>query len=262
MSVYDINGNIIGIDNGEHFVKATAHRGYSAEAPENTLPAFILAKKKGFDIVETDVAFTSDGIPVLLHDTTVDRTSNGTGNISALTFEQVRAMDFGSWKSSEYAGTQIPTFEEFISLCRKISLYPHIEIKNNGTYTEAQIQGLVDVVRDYEMTNNVTWLSFNATYLQYVHAYEPTASLLVNVNSITANTIQTAINLKENNKVYIGSFSYTDSEIELCKGAKIPLVVGVIDNEATILNIPPYITGVTSNKLHAGEVLYNSIMKE
>lgn len=264
MAVYDIAGNIICSNNSnEYIVEASAHRGLSAEAPENTLPAFILAKKKGFNIVETDVTFTSDGVPVLLHDVTVDRTSNGTGKISELTFEQVRAMDFGGWKSSKYAGTKIPTFEEFISLCKKISLQPYVEIKDNGTYTETQVQSLVDVVRSYGMTDKVVWLSFYYTpYLQYVHAYEPTARLLVNTTTITENITQIANNLKATNEVYIGASSYTDSEIELCKVANIPLVVGVLDTEDKILNIPPYIKGITSNKLHAGEVLYNSVMKE
>jgi glycerophosphoryl diester phosphodiesterase len=264
MSVYDISGNVIcSNNNNEYIVEASAHRGLSAEAPENTLPAFVLAKKKGFNIVETDVAFTADGVAVLLHDSTVDRTSNGTGNINTLTFEQVRAMDFGSWKGSKYAGTQIPTFEEFIALCKKISLQPYIEIKDNGTYTEAQVQSLVDVVRSYGMTDKVVWLSFYYTpYLQYVHAYEPNAKLLVNTTTITENVIQKAENLRGTNEVYIGASSYTDGEIELCKAANIPLVVGVFDTEDEILNIPPYIMGVTSNKLHAGEVLYNSIMSE
>jgi hypothetical protein len=172
-------------------------------------------------------------------------------------------MDFGSWKSSKYTGTQIPTFEEFISLCKKISLQPYIEIKDNGTYTEAQVQSLVDTVRSYGMTDKVVWLSFHYTpYLQYVHAYEPTAKLLVNTTTITESIIQKAKNLKATNEVYIGASSYTDSEIELCKEADIPLVVGVLDTEEEILNIPPYIMGVTSNKLHAGEVLYNSVMNE
>lgn len=261
MAVYNLNGNIIGV-NGDYYVKSVAHRGYSAEAPENTLPAFILAKKKGFNIAETDVAFTTDGIAVLLHDETVDRTSNGTGNINALTFEQVRAMDFGGWKGGKYTGTQIPTFEEFIALCKKISLHPYIEIKNSATYTEAQVQSLVDVVHAYGMTNNVTWVSFNTTYLQYVHTYEPTARILINVSTVNSGVIQIANNLKGTNEVVIASPNPTDSEIELCKNAKIQYEVGTWDDVEKILNMNPYITGVTSNALHAGEILYNSIMNE
>lgn len=109
-------------------IRAVNHRGYCTEAPENTLSAFRLSKKMGFRYVECDVSFTSDTVPVLLHDSTVDRTSNGSGNISAMTLEQVKALDFGSWKSAEYAGEKIPTFEEFMLLCKQIGLHPYIEI--------------------------------------------------------------------------------------------------------------------------------------
>ena len=98
-------------------IKAVAHRGYSTEAPENTLPAFRLAKENGFDYVECDVVFTSDNVPVLLHDSSIDRTSNGEGKISSLTYEEVSQYDFGSWFSEEYAGVKIPTFDEFLKLC-------------------------------------------------------------------------------------------------------------------------------------------------
>ena len=82
-------------------VMSINHRGYSAEAPENTLAAFRMSKEMGFDAVECDVRFTKDGVPVLLHDEKVDRTSNGKGKIGDLTLEQVRKLDFGSWKSAE-----------------------------------------------------------------------------------------------------------------------------------------------------------------
>lgn len=118
-SNYDIN------------VKAINHRGYSTIAPENTLEAYRLSKQMGFNYVEADVSFTSDGVPVLLHDETIDRTSDGTGAIGSMTFEQVRAYDFGSWKSEDYAGAKIPSFEEFILLCRNLSLKPYIELKSS-----------------------------------------------------------------------------------------------------------------------------------
>ena len=122
MAIYDLQGNTI--DSGgtgsaidyDKTVKAVAHRGYSSTAPENTLPAYKLAKQNGFNYVECDVSMTSDGVPMLLHDATINRTSNGSGTLSQMTYAEVREYDFGSWKSSAYAGTVIPTFEEFIAL--------------------------------------------------------------------------------------------------------------------------------------------------
>lgn len=68
------------------------------------MSAFQKAYEYGYKYVETDVTFTADGVPVLLHDDSIDRTSNGSGKIASLTYEYVRTLDFGSWKSKEYAG--------------------------------------------------------------------------------------------------------------------------------------------------------------
>ena len=84
-------------------VRSIAHRGLSAEAPENTLPAFRLAKEQGFSSVETDIRFTKDGVPVCLHDGSIDRTSNGSGEVADMTLEELRQYDFGAWKGEDFA---------------------------------------------------------------------------------------------------------------------------------------------------------------
>lgn len=76
-----------------------AHRGDSARAPENTLPAFRKALALGVQRLELDVRFTVEGTPVLLHDPTVDRTTNGTGEVAAMNLSDVRALDAGTWFS-------------------------------------------------------------------------------------------------------------------------------------------------------------------
>lgn len=89
--------------------RLVSHRGYNAIAPENTMSAFQKSYEYGYKYVETDVTFTADGVPVLLHDDSIDRTSNGSGKIASLTYEYVRTLDFGSWKSEEYVGEKIPS---------------------------------------------------------------------------------------------------------------------------------------------------------
>lgn len=143
------------------------HRGFNGEAPENTLPAFELSKLKGFRYVETDIRFTADGVAVCLHDDTVDRTSNGSGSVGTMTLEELRALDFGSWFSADYAGVQIPTFEEFILLCKQLGLKPYIELKNG---TAEQIKQLFDLVRLYGMEKHSTFISYNLSILQMVIA--------------------------------------------------------------------------------------------
>ncbi len=238
----------------EYYVKAVNHRGYCTEAPENTLSAYRLSRKHGFKYVECDISFTADGVPVLLHDATIDRTSNGTGNIADMTLDEARAFDFGSWFSSSFVGEQIPTAEEFIALCRKLALHPYIELK---TGTESQIKALVSLVKNYGMLRNVTWISFSATYLEYVKSADSKARLGYVVDSITSNATTKAVELKnDNNEVFIDTG--TTDNIALCRDAEIPVECWTVNNEETILKLDPYISGVTSDNMHAGQILFNA----
>ena len=92
MRVYKANkgGEDSFIQGFSSYVKGINHRGYATVAPENTLPAYQLSAKKGFRYVETDVLFTSDNVPVLLHDITIDRTSNGTGNSAYIRISRLK----------------------------------------------------------------------------------------------------------------------------------------------------------------------------
>jgi len=105
-------------------VAIIAHRGGSSLAPENTLAAFRRAMELGVDYVEVDVRQTKDGGLVCMHDSTVDRTTNGKGKVEELTLEEIQALDAGSWFSQEYRGERVPTFQEVLSLCKdKIHVY-------------------------------------------------------------------------------------------------------------------------------------------
>lgn len=242
-------------------VKSINHRGYNTEAPENTLSAFKLSARNGFDYVECDVSFTSDGVPVVLHDGSIDRTSNGTGNINSLTFDQVRSYDFGSWFSDEYKGEKIPSFEEFISLCRALSLHPYIEIKSSATYTQEQINQLISIVQRYGMTGKVTYISFNAKYLEYVKNTDANARLGYVVNDVSEAIITTALELKTNtNEVFVdaGAGRLTQELVYLCVNAGLPLEVWTVNSESSVRNLDPYVSGVTSDNVHAGKSLFKA----
>ena len=94
--------------------RACAHRGDQKIAPESTVPAIRLAAEKGAHQIEFDVQTSRDGHLVCIHDGTVDRTSNGAGAVTELTFEEIRGLDAGGWKAPEYAGAQIPTLREVL----------------------------------------------------------------------------------------------------------------------------------------------------
>lgn len=95
-------------------VENVAHRGASGYAPENTIAAYDLAVDMKADYIEIDVQRSKDGELVSIHDNTVNRTTDGTGKVRDLTFEQLRALDAGSWKGEQFAGEQIPTFDEIL----------------------------------------------------------------------------------------------------------------------------------------------------
>ncbi|MDM5227413.1 glycerophosphodiester phosphodiesterase family protein [Cytobacillus sp. NJ13] len=91
-----------------------AHRGATGYAPENTVAGFDLAVDMKADYIEIDVQRSKDGELVVIHDTTVDRTTDGTGKVGDLTFDYLRSLDAGSWKGEQFAGEPIPTFEEIL----------------------------------------------------------------------------------------------------------------------------------------------------
>jgi glycerophosphoryl diester phosphodiesterase len=97
-------------------VWAIAHRGASDKIPENTLRAFERALEQGADAVELDVHLSLDGRVVVIHDRTVDRTTNGGGEVSALTLEELQQLDAGSWKHSRFANLRIPTLAEVVEV--------------------------------------------------------------------------------------------------------------------------------------------------
>lgn len=240
-------------------VKAINHRGYNKGAPENTIPAYILSKKNGFTYVECDVSFTSDGVAVLLHDATIDRTSDGTGNINEMTYAEALRYDFGSWFNASYAGVKIPTFTEFIMTCKGLGLHPYIELKTGGGYTQEQILQIVNEVECCGMRGKVTYISFKFEYLQWVKAADNEARLGYVTNSLSDTIIAQAASLKtDSNIVFIDTqLSYVKDEwVAKLVENDLPVEVWTVNNANFINNMHKYISGVTSDNLIAGKILY------
>jgi glycerophosphoryl diester phosphodiesterase len=105
------------------------HRGAAAHAPENTLASFRKAHALGVVWVEFDVRLTGDGRCIVLHDDTIDRTTDGTGVAALMRLDALAAFDAGSWFDPRFAGETIPTFEETIDLLAELRLGANVEIK-------------------------------------------------------------------------------------------------------------------------------------
>lgn len=105
------------------------HRGAKASSPENTLPAIEEAHAQGATWVEFDAKLTKDGVPILMHDETLDRCTDGKGNVADHTLAQIRALDAGAWFGPRFKGTKVPTLEEAMALMAKLGMGFNIEIK-------------------------------------------------------------------------------------------------------------------------------------
>lgn len=105
------------------------HRGAKASAPENTLPAIEEAHRQGATWIEFDAKLTKDGVPILMHDETLDRTTSGKGDVAAHTLAEIRALDAGAWFGAAFAGTKVPTLEEAMALMASLGMGFNIEVK-------------------------------------------------------------------------------------------------------------------------------------
>ncbi|WP_426367375.1 glycerophosphodiester phosphodiesterase [Streptomyces sp. E-08] len=148
-----------------------AHRGASSAAPENTLVSDEVARRGGAKWIENDVQPSKDGVPYILHDATVDRTTDGTGTLRSLTSAQVDALDAGSWFAPVFAGTRIPTLAAQLADLRTRGGNLLLEIK--GRQTEAEVARIVRDVRDQDMTGRVFVQSFDVVSLQRMYQLAP-----------------------------------------------------------------------------------------
>ncbi|MBT4140268.1 MAG: glycerophosphodiester phosphodiesterase [Candidatus Latescibacteria bacterium] len=154
-----------------------AHRGASGKglAPENTMAAYELALEIGVDLVEIDIHLTADGHPVVIHDRSVDRTTDGTGFIDTMTLSQVRQLDAGSWFGRAFHDERIPTLEEVLDLCRhKVPIL--IEAKTVESAEAAAV-----LVRSLRAQSHVVIQSFHGAAVRAVNRLDrriPTAFLM------------------------------------------------------------------------------------
>ena len=111
------------------YPRVVAHRGGGTLAPENTLGALRHGASLGFRGVEFDVMLAGGGLPVLIHDETLDRTTSGKGSVPLLAYTDIEKFDAGGWHSAAFRGEKVPTFEAAAKLCRELGLWANVEIK-------------------------------------------------------------------------------------------------------------------------------------
>jgi hypothetical protein len=158
----------------------------------------------------------------------------------------------------------LPTLDEFIRSCKALGLHAYVELKTGGNYTEDNIRTVLDVVKKYAMNRNVTFISFDITYLEMIKNNDETARLGYVVSGSNNAKITEAIALQTGrNEVFIDADyqHITEDFINTCKTSNIPLETWTINSEEDIIAIDEYISGITSDSLIASNVLYENAMK-
>ena len=162
------------------------HRGASAYAPENTLEAFQLAMNMGADGFELDVHMSSDGHLVVIHDETVDRTTNGTGFVRDFTLEQLKALDASNGMTA-YRGAKIPTLEEVFNLVRHTKHIVNVEIKTDECFYPGMEEKCLELTARMGLEDRVIYSSFNHFTLMKLRQMKPDVRLGMLFGDIMVN---------------------------------------------------------------------------
>jgi glycerophosphoryl diester phosphodiesterase len=139
--------------------KIIGHRGACGYAPENTLVSMLKAFELEIDWVEFDVMLTQDNEAIIIHDTTLDRTTSGKGKIAEMTLEKIKKLDAGSWFAKEFSGEKIPTFKELLEFLTKLKMRLVVEIKPTSGKEIATAEKTVELLQQYWPFKNTLLVS-------------------------------------------------------------------------------------------------------
>ncbi|MFC4004826.1 glycerophosphodiester phosphodiesterase [Prauserella oleivorans] len=167
-----------------------AHRGYSAVAPENTLAAVEAGVRAGAEYVEIDARTTADGVPVLMHDSTVDRTTNGSGVVAELDAAYVTGLDAGSWFSPAFAAQRVPTLAQALDVLAESGSGVLLEVK--GPQPRAGSRAIVSAVLEHDLADRVLVQSFDERVLRDARELAPELPIGVLRSTMDADPVAAA----------------------------------------------------------------------
>lgn len=167
---------------GKFSVLSIAHRGFSGAAPENTLASFKKAMEVGADMIELDGHLSKEGEVVVIHDDTVDRTTNGKGRVAEYTVRELKQLDAGSWFGSQYADQKIPTLKEVLELTHdRVPLIIELKREESGLNTIGDLADRsLQEVEKAGMFNQVLFTSFDLSAIERIREKNP--RVLVGLN--------------------------------------------------------------------------------
>ena len=229
----------------EDEMRITAHRGLSALAPENTLPAYRLAGEYGFWGAECDISQTADGVWVLMHDKTVDRMTDGEGLVSDYTYEALSALTIDAGNNvQQYPGTKVPTLIEYLDVCKAYGLHPVIEIKE--TVAVENLPDLAAILSAREEKDRFVVISWGRELISGIKALLPATPCYLIGGPGTAEDVDFCA---ENGIDGLDtSYNVDPAVIGYAKEKGLKLMAWTVDSVTWIERMAAYgITDITSN---------------
>lgn len=213
-------------------MKVIAHRGFSGEYPENTMLSFKKAVEDGCDELELDVQLTKDNVLVIIHDETIDRVTDGTGNVRDYTFEELRKFNVRATFGEKFGFNPIPSFKEYVSWVKDQNVTTNIELKTGKYYYENLEEKVVCMVKEYGLEDKVMFSSFN--HLSLIRCKELVPNIECGVLVLNSGI--------GNPGYYVSKYNFecyhpdmeglTDEIVNDCKAYNVKLNVWTVNDEA------------------------------
>lgn len=170
-----------------------AHRGFSAIAPENTLIAFEAARQAGADSLEFDLRLSLDGVPVVIHDETLDRTTATPGRVSQTPWEHLQRLDAGAWLNEEFQGAGIPSLEQTLAEVAKFPQFAYLDLKSDAmtsesNWTSDRLDRILEMIQSYQLGDRCFLCSFDSELLAAFREKSPHCRL--GYHTLTATDIR------------------------------------------------------------------------
>ncbi len=227
-------------------VSVIGHRGAMGYAPENTMISFAKGLELGADIVEFDVHLSKDNQVIVMHDHTVNRTTDGTGLIKDMTLAELKLLDAGAWFAPEFAGERIPTLDEVLNWAKGKTKVA-IEIKNGPVYYKGIEERVLDALRTYDVVESAMVISFDHHSVRKIKELEPrlTTGILYVARPVDDVSLAAAANAD----VIMPNWAYvTQNVIDNAHRAKLVVLTWLLNDTADMeLMIALGVDGIGTN---------------
>lgn len=211
-----------------------AHRGFSAIAPENTLAAFSAAIQHGANSIEFDVQISLDGVPVIIHDPTLERTTNGEGNVIDQTLEQLKELDAGSWFNPQFSTSRIPTLREALTAIKDLDKFVYAEVKAANNWSDANVDNFIQTIIESGCEDKCIVACFNDNFLDRIRQRHSKIILGYLVPSVSKFTEKLPLAVADGNAIMLSEYHAllkNPSLVETSRNQGIDVGVWTVDNQ-------------------------------